>query len=124
MRGFSAKLQESRTESSGKLFDFPCLLSRRCDIMKFIMQLLCLIVGIGLVLAWRHWAWGPAALMGGVFFAYIALMTLLIDLAGVPGFWQPVLRSAPFGIFQIVSIVALIIATAVVGVLQNMGFFG
>jgi hypothetical protein len=98
-------------------------LTRNSAVTKILMQSAFLVTGFCFMFAWRSWSWGPAAMMGGIFFIYIALMTLLIDLANMPGFWQPFLRSTAFGIFQLASVLVLIVATVVVGVLQNMGLF-
>lgn len=89
----------------------------------YILQAACALIGIALILTWHFFEWGPVSLMAGIFFINIALMTACIDLADRPGFWQPMLRNLAFGVFQIISIVGLLIATVVVGILQRMGFF-
>lgn len=89
----------------------------------YILQAVCALVGIALICAWYFIEWGPVSLISGIFFVYLAVMTVLIDLADVPGFWQPFLKHPVFGIFQIVSILGLILAAATVGILQKMGFF-
>jgi hypothetical protein len=48
-------------------------------------------------------------------------MTLLIDCSKISGFWQKYLRSSAFSFFIILSVVGLLVATVVIGVLAKIG---
>jgi len=91
------------------------------SIKGHILQILCLLVGGGLIAASQVLGWGILALLGGVFFIHIAVMTFLIDCASVPGIWQPLLQSKAMGIFQIASTIGLLIAIVVIAVLGRIG---
>lgn len=89
--------------------------------VSVLLQLAVITVGAAFIVAWRRFAWGPAALMAGIFFISVAVVTILIDLAAVPGFWQPLLTGPVFSFTALGGILVLMIVTVVVGVLQSMG---
>lgn len=90
---------------------------------KMFVQLALFATGTAFIICGIKIGWGPTAVMGGVFFVTLGVMTVLLDLANVPGFWQPFLRSKGMSIFIILTIIGLMAATTVVAVLQRLGFF-
>jgi len=91
------------------------------NVKGHLLQILCLLVGGGLIAASLMLEWGLIALLCGIFFIHIAIMTILIDCASVPRFWQPFLRSKAMGIFQLAGTIGLLIAIVVVAVLERIG---
>lgn len=87
----------------------------------YALQAAVLIVGIGLVLAGFKLGWGMRAWLSGIFFINIFVQTALLSLAQIPGFWQPILSNPWVGLFQIASILILLLAVAVVGLLYSLG---
>jgi hypothetical protein len=86
-----------------------------------ILQSICFSSGIALIAAGILLKWGLTAIMAGIFFINITIVTILIDLSKSPGWWQPILMSKTASIIMLLSVVALLIAVVIVGVLTNMG---
>jgi hypothetical protein len=86
-----------------------------------ILQVICFMAGIALIAAGILLKWGLTAIMAGIFFINITIVTILIELSKRPGWWQPLLMSKTASVIMLLSVIVLLIAVVIVGVLTNMG---